>query len=195
MTYSHPLCSMSIGPPILRSMVKAMCVVKGQGHFWPWKFKGHGHGQGQTHWSHLRSGDQSIYLLFILWQFGSDIANSIFDLENSKSWPRSNLMVTFEAKSSIHIFAFSFVAIGPFLTWDIANSLCHLENSRSRSWPWSNLMIIFEALISVDLFAFCFVAIGYWTIFDWDRSNSIFDLENSRSRSWLRSNLMVTFEA
>ena len=31
--------------------------------------------------------------------FGWDIANSIFDLENSRSrsWPRSNLMVTFEA--------------------------------------------------------------------------------------------------
>ena len=30
-------------------MVKAMCVVKGQGHMWPWKFKDQGHGQGQTH--------------------------------------------------------------------------------------------------------------------------------------------------
>ena len=49
--------------------------------------------------------------------FGGDIANSIYDLENSrsKSWPRSNLMVTFEALSSINMFAFRFVAIGPFL--------------------------------------------------------------------------------
>ena len=39
--------------------------------------------------------------------FGWDIDNSIFDLENSRSrsWPRSNLMVTFEP----------LVAIGPFL--------------------------------------------------------------------------------
>ena len=43
--------------------------------------------------------------------------NSLFDLENSrsKSWPRSNLMVTFEALRSINMFAFCFVAIGPFL--------------------------------------------------------------------------------
>ena len=44
------------------SMVKAMCVVKGQGHIWPSKFKGQGHGQGQTHWSHLRPGVDSIYM-------------------------------------------------------------------------------------------------------------------------------------
>ena len=40
---------MSIGPPILRyiylkiqpwkSLVKAMCVVRGQSHIWPWNFK------------------------------------------------------------------------------------------------------------------------------------------------------------
>ena len=78
MTYCHPLCAMSISPPILRysyfkiwpwkSMVKVMCVVKGQGHVWPWKFKGQGYGQGQTHWSHLRPGIQSICLLFVSWQ-------------------------------------------------------------------------------------------------------------------------------
>ena len=62
MPYSHPLCSMSIGPPVMRysyfkiwpskSLVKAIRVVKGQGYIWPWKFKGQGYGQGQTHWSH-----------------------------------------------------------------------------------------------------------------------------------------------
>ena len=56
MTYCHPLCAMSIGPPILRysyfkiwpwkSMVKVMCVVKGQGHVWPLKFNGQGHDRG-----------------------------------------------------------------------------------------------------------------------------------------------------
>ena len=45
--------------------------------------------------------------------FGRDITNSIFDLENSRS--RSNPMVTFEPKSSIDMFGFRFVAIGPFL--------------------------------------------------------------------------------
>ena len=78
MTYCHPLCAMSIGPPILRysyfkiwpckSMVKVICVVKGQGHVWPWKFKGQGYGQGQTHWSYLRPGVQSKCLLFVSWQ-------------------------------------------------------------------------------------------------------------------------------
>ena len=60
MTCCHPLCPMSIGPPILRysyikiwpwkSMVEVMCVVKSQGHVWPSKFKGQGYGLGQTHW-------------------------------------------------------------------------------------------------------------------------------------------------
>ena len=49
--------------------------------------------------------------------FGWDIGNSIFDLENLRSrlWSRSNLMVTFEPQISIYMFAFRFVAIGPFL--------------------------------------------------------------------------------
>ena len=48
---------------------------------------------------------------------GWDIANSIFDFDNSRSrsWPKSNPMVTFEAQSSIDMFAFRFVALGPFL--------------------------------------------------------------------------------
>ena len=78
MTYYHPLCAMSIIPPILsysyfktwpwKSMVKVMCVVKSQGHIWPSKFKGQGYGQGQTHWSHLRPGVQWICLIFVSWQ-------------------------------------------------------------------------------------------------------------------------------
>ena len=41
----------------------------------------------------------------------------MFDLENSRSssWPSSNPMVTFEAQSSIDVFSFCFVPIGPFL--------------------------------------------------------------------------------
>ena len=78
MTHCHPLCAMSIGPPIMRYsyfkiwpwqfIIKVMCVVKGQGHVWPSKFKGQGDGQGQAHWSHLRPGVQSICLVFVLWQ-------------------------------------------------------------------------------------------------------------------------------
>ena len=85
------------------------------------KIQGQGHSQGQIWWSHLRPrvywcvcfsfcGTRTI--------FGTDIANSIFDLENSRSrsCPRSNPMVTFEVLRSIDMFAFRFVAIGPFLT-------------------------------------------------------------------------------
>ena len=111
MTYCLTLCEMSIGPPILiynyfkmwpwKSMVKVMCVVKGQGHVWPWKFKGQGYGLGQTHWSHLRPGVQSICLLFVLWK------SDHFWLRYSKFyiWPynsrsnallRWNPLVTFE---------------------------------------------------------------------------------------------------
>ena len=71
MTDCHLLCAMSISPPILRynyfkiwpwkSMVKVICVVKGQGHIWPSKFKG----QVQTHWWHLRPVVQLICLLFV----------------------------------------------------------------------------------------------------------------------------------
>ena len=71
-------------------------------HIWPWKFrvkvmakvKSDGHIWGlEFNWCVCFSfrGHRTI--------FGWDIANSIFDLENSRSrsWPRSNPMVTFEA--------------------------------------------------------------------------------------------------
>ena len=55
-------------------------------------------------------------------------------------------MVTFEAYSSIDMFAFCFMAIGPFLAEIfIGNSIFDLENSRSRSWPRSNPTVTFEA--------------------------------------------------
>ena len=94
--------------------------------------------------------------------FGWDIANSIFDLENprSRSWPRSNLMVTFEALEFNRYVCFSFRGNWTIFGWDIANSMIDLENSRSRSWPRSNPMVVFEAQSSIDMFAFRFVAIG-----------------------------------
>ena len=72
------------------------------------KIQGQGHSQGQIWWSHLRPRVQSMCLLFVYVCFSSrgnrtifdwDIANSTFDLENSRSrsWPRSKPMVTFEA--------------------------------------------------------------------------------------------------
>ena len=131
MTYCHPLCAMLIGPLILRysyfkiwpwkSMVKVMCVVKGQGHILSSKFKSQGHGQGQTHWSHLRPGVQLIRLLFVSWQ------SDHFWLRYSKfhivPW-KFKVKVMAKVKSNGHIetlssfdmFSIHFVAIGPFLT-------------------------------------------------------------------------------
>ena len=89
-------------------------------HIWPWKFKvkvkvkvkSDGHIWDLEFNRCVRfsfRGNRTI--------FGRDIANSIFDLENSRSrsWHRSNLRVTFEVLRSIDMFAFRFVAIGPFL--------------------------------------------------------------------------------
>ena len=111
MTYCHPLCKMSIGPPILRysyfkfdqddpwsrscvwskvkvmfdlqnSKVKVMVKVRPIGHIWGLEFN--------RYVCFSFRGNRTT--------FGWDIANSIFDLENSRSrsWPRSNPMVTFE---------------------------------------------------------------------------------------------------
>ena len=83
-------------------MVKAMCVVKGRGDILPWnskvkvmvKVKPIGYIWGLE------------FILYVCFSFlgnrtifGWNIANSLFDLENSssRSWPGSNLMVTFEA--------------------------------------------------------------------------------------------------
>ena len=70
----HPLCNVNrpshseIQLFQNLTMVKVMCVVKGQGHVWPSNFKGQNYSQGQTHWSHLGPGVQSICLLFVSWQ-------------------------------------------------------------------------------------------------------------------------------
>ena len=81
--------------------VKVMAKAKPDGHIWGLEFN--------HNVCFSFRGNRTI--------LGWDIANSIFDLENSRSrsWPRSNLMVTFEAQSSIDMFDFRFVAIGPFL--------------------------------------------------------------------------------
>ena len=83
------------------SKVKVMVKVKHIGHIWGLEFN--------RYVCFLFRGNRTT--------FGWERGNSIFDLENSRSrsWPRSNLMVTFEALSSIDMLAFRFVAIGPFL--------------------------------------------------------------------------------
>ena len=133
-----------------KSMVNVMCVVKGQGHVWPSKFKGQGYGQGQTHWSHLRSGVQSICLLFVSWQ------SDHFWLRYRKFhiWPwKFKVKVMTKVKPHGHIWAvefnryvcLSFRGNRTIFGWDIANSIFDLEKSRSRSWSRSNPMVTFES--------------------------------------------------
>ena len=67
-------------------------------HIWPWKFKVKVKSDG-----HIWDLEFNRYVWFSFLgnhtTFGWDIGNSIFDLENSRSrsWPRSNPIVTFEA--------------------------------------------------------------------------------------------------
>ena len=155
MTYPHPLCSMSISPHILRysyfkiwpwkSLVKAMRVVKGQGHIWPWKFKVKVMAKVKPD-GHIWGLNFNRYVCFSfqgnLTIFDWDLANSIIDLEKSRSrsWPKSNPMVTFEDLSSIDMCCFSFQGNLTIFYRDIANSIFDLENLRSRS-QWKSTKI------------------------------------------------------
>ena len=71
-------------------------------HIWPWNFKVKVMAKVKSD-GHIWGLEFNRYVCFSFRGNGTifdrDIANSIFDLENtrSKSWPRSNLMVTFEA--------------------------------------------------------------------------------------------------
>ena len=202
MTYCHPLCAMSIAPPppILRysyfkfwpwkSMVKVMCVVKGQGHVWPSNFKGQGYGHGQTHWSHLRHGIQSICLLFVPWQ------SDHFWLRYRKFhiWPWK-FKVKFKAKVKHdgHIWGLGVQSICLlFILWQ--SDHFWLRYSKFYNWPWKFKLKVRTKVkpdghISALEFNWyvCFSFRGNRTIFGWDIANSIFDLEKSRSRSRRKS--------
>ena len=98
----------------LRSRVQLMCLLfvswqsdhfwqrYSQFHIWPWKFKVKVIAKVKLD-GHIWYLEINGYVCFSFrgncTVFGWDIANSIFDLENSRSrwWPRSNPMVTFEA--------------------------------------------------------------------------------------------------
>ena len=158
MTYCHPLCAMSIGPPILRysyfkiwpwkSMVKVMCVVISQshGHFWliyrkfhiwPWKFKVKVMTKVKPDGPIWGLGVQLICLLFVSWQ------SDHFWLRYSKFyiWPwKFKVKVMAKVKPDGHIWTlefnryvcFSFCGNRTIFGWDIANSIFDLEKSRSR---------------------------------------------------------------
>ena len=208
MTYCHPLCAMSISPPILRysyikiwpwkSMVKVMCVVKDQGNVWPSKFKGQGYGQHQTHWSHLRPGVQLICLLFFSWQ------SDHFWARHSKFyiWPwKFKVKVMAKVILDDHIWALVFNRY-VCISFRGNRTIFWLRYSKLYIWPWK-FKVKVVAKVKPDGHIWdlefnryvCFLFRGNRTIFGWDIANSIFDLEKSKLRSWSRSNPRVTFES
>ena len=73
--------------------------------------------------------------------FGWDVRNSISDLENSRSrsWPKSNLMVTFDALAFNRYVCFSFHGNQTIFGWDIANCIFDLKiHGQGHTW-WSHL--------------------------------------------------------
>ena len=113
-------------------------------------------------------------------------------IQMSRSWPRSNPLVTFEAWSSIHVFV--------FVSWQ--SDHFWLRYSKFHIWPWK-FKVKVMAMVNADGNIWglefnryvCFLFHGNQTIVCRDIANYIFDLENSRSRSWPRSNPKVTLEA
>ena len=154
------------------SMVKAMCVVKGQGNIWPWKFKGQ-RCHGQTHWSHLRPRVPSICLLFVSWQ--SDNLWLRYSKFHIGPW-KFKVNVMAKVKPDGHIWGlnfnwhicFSFRENRTTFGWDIANSIYDLENSRSRSWQRSNPMVTFEAQ-SCQSQSMCLLSVSWQSDHFWLR--------------------------
>ena len=107
-------------------------------HIWPWQFKVKIMAKVKPD-GHISSLEFNRYTCFSFRGnrtiCGWDIANSIYDLENSRSrsWPRSNPMVTFEFNRYFCFRFLSFRGDRTIFGWDIANSIFDLETSRSRS--------------------------------------------------------------
>ena len=174
----------------MKSMVKVMCEVKGQGHVWPSKFKGQGYSQVQTHWSHLRPGVQSICLLFVSWQ------SDHFWLRYRKFhiWPwKFKVKVMAKVKSDGHIWGLGVQSICLLLvSWQ--SDHFWLRYSKFYIWPWKfKVKVMAKVKTNGHIWALkfnryvCFSFHGNRTIFGWDIANSIFDLEKSRSRSRRKS--------
>ena len=83
-----------------------------------------------------------------------------FKIQRSRLWSGSNPLVRFEAWSSIDMFAFHFVAIGPLLTEisEIPYLTLKIQGQGHGQGQirWSHL----RPWISIDMFAFGFMAIG-----------------------------------
>ena len=152
------------------SKVKVMVKVRPIGHIWGLEFN--------RYVCFSFRGNRTTFV----WNIG----NSIFDRENSRSrsWPRSNLMVTFEPwVQSICLL---------FVSWQ--SDHFWLRYSKFYIWPWKFKFKVM-AKVKPDGYIWalefnryvCFSFRANRTIFGWDIANSIFDLENSRSRSWRKS--------
>ena len=112
-------------------------------------------------------------------------------IQRSRLWSRSNPLVTFEAWSSIDMFA--------FFSWQ--SDQFWLRYSKFYIWPWKfKVKVMAKVKHNGHIWALEFNQyVCFWfrcnrTIFGWDIANSIFELEKSRSRSWPRSSPMVTIE-
>ena len=196
-----PLCSMALGPPIMRSsyfkiwpwksLVITMHMDRDVGHIWLWKFKDQGHCQGHKHICHIWGLEfiQCVCFLFC--------GNSKFSI-----WPwKFKVKLMAKAKPDGHIWGlnlncyvcFLFHGNRTILSWDIANCIFDLEKIKVKV----------TAKVKADGHIWglefnryvCFLFRCIRTIFGWDIANSMCDLENSRSKSWPRSNPMATSEA
>ena len=169
-----------------KSMVRVMCVVKGQGHVWPWKFKGQGCGQGQTWWSHLRPWSSIDMFAFFSWQ------SDHFWLRYSKFyiWPwKFKVKVMAKVKPDGHIWA---LEINQYVWFSFRGNrtIFWLRYSKFYIWPWKfKIKVMAKIKPNGHIWALefnryvCFSFRGNRTIFGWDIANSIFDLEKARSKS------------
>ena len=139
----HPLLNVNrpYDSELQLSRVKAMCVVNrvqsicllfiswksdhfwlrySKFHIWPWKFKVKVMAKVKPD-GHIWGLKFNWYSCFLFCEnrtiFGWDIASSIFDLENSRSrsWPRSNPMVTFRPRFQLLCLLFVSWQSEPFL--------------------------------------------------------------------------------
>ena len=120
-----------------KSLVKAMHVVKGQGHIWPWKFKVKV--MAKVTWPSVTFDALSSIDMFAFISWQSDH----FWLKYSKFhiWPWK-IKVKVMAKTKPdgldglefnQYICFLFRGNGTIFGWDITNLLFDIENSRSRS--------------------------------------------------------------
>ena len=141
MTDSHPLCSMSIGPPIHEIQLFQNLTMKIQVTF-----------DLENSRSRSRSWVQSLCLLFVSWQ----LDHSWLRYSKFHIWPwkfKVKVMAKIKPDGPIwglefnRYVCFSFCGNRTIFGWDIANSIFDLANSTSRSQPKSNQEIYTSSIV------------------------------------------------